>query len=458
MPSKALQFSSSGLLDCLRIFPTASRYLVGFSGGADSTALLLALFRQRQNLDSEIQACHFNHGLHPESDTWQKHCEDFCAQRDIALICSNLELDPNQPNLENTARDLRYNWVAGRIDTETAYLTAHHADDRAETFLLNALRGSGLDGVSGIPDTRALGAGRVIRPLLSFSRASLVAYLVQHEICWIEDPGNQDSGPDRNFIRNQVFPLLEQRWPATRYTLARTSSHLRSTNEILKQGLGYACNLTAHENFRLPLNVLNTLGENASSLVLREWLHRHSAPSVPENRIREFLYQTINAASDSKCELRWEGWKLRLYRSVLYLSEPGELSPCPDLKVHSESVVNLGKELGVIKISENAFSSRTDWSLGPRRPGVRIRLYPGGPGRKLKKIFQEQLIPPWQRMSIPILYQGDEVLAIGDWQFAPEFRQWLDDHSLKYEWLPGQAELRDTQIRCRDLARKRGLA
>ena len=308
-------------------------------------------------------------------------------------------------------------------------MTAHHADDRAETFLLNALRGSGLDGVSSIPRSRPLGAGRILRPLLDFSRASLIHYLEKHDLKWIEDPSNQDSGPDRNFVRNEVMPLLESRWPAARRTLARTAEHLGSANILLKKLIDHTNGLSGLKH-QLPLGLLTALGEESASLVLRQWLHGYQ---VPESRLIEFLNQVSEAGSESKCELRLESGCVRIFRDELYLSEPGDFESCPEKTWSGESTLELGTQLGEIQVTGTLPSSRPDWLIGPRNPGTSIQAHADGPNRKLKKILQEQFIPPWQRQSIPILYQRNEVLAIGDWQFSPEFSQWLTANDLKYQ-------------------------
>lgn len=450
MPPTALVFRSTELIKRLRAFPAARRYLVGFSGGADSTALLHALYKQRGALNSNLEACHFNHGLNTEADAWQRHCENFCAQRKIPLHCHSLNLNIEQPNLENAAREARYQWVSSIIDEETVYLTAHHADDQAETFLLNALRGSGLDGASGIPEIRELGSGHVFRPLLGYPRSMLVDYLTRHDINWIEDPSNQGSVPDRNFIRNQVIPLIETRWPAARHALSRTAAHLRSANHVLKKLLVNEISLQSYDGYRLPLQSLNALGPSASGLILREWLGMNNTAAVPESRLNEFLDQISSATSESSCELAWAEWSLRLYRNELHLSNTGAFPPCPSLNWNQNFSLSLGKGLGKVQFDGSKKVLPENWSVGPRRAGVRIRLHAEGPARKLKKVLQEQSIPPWQRNSIPILYAGNEVLAIGDWQLSPGFIQWLKKNEQKYQWQPERRELCLTQDRCRE--------
>lgn len=458
MPAKAAPFRSRNLRQRLLELPAAKRYVVGYSGGADSTALLVALARQRENLGARIEAIHFNHGLNEDSESWQQHCEAFCLQLGIPITSHTLDLSPGMTDLENRARKLRYQWVEEHIDRETIYLTAHNADDRAETFLLNALRGSGLEGLASIPEIRPLGPGQVARPLLGFSHAALTAYLEQKGFRWIEDPSNQDSGPDRNFIRNEVMPLLESRWPAARQTLARTSGHLRSANEVLRDLLTQQCDFASLDDNKLPLRVLHMLGPAASSYVLREWLRRQDAPAVPEARLEEFLQQLAESTPESQCEMTWAGWALRLYRHELRLLASIDFPECPRRDWSDNSQLDLGPGLGKLVFHGDVPKQGHQWVVGPRQAGSRIQLHAGGPGRKLKKMLSEQPVPPWQRMSIPILYQNGQALAIGDWQLAPEFAEWLAEQGLEYRWQPELAELCDTQASCHEFVRRKQLA
>ena len=450
MSAKATPFDSQALQEWLGVHAPAKKFVVGFSGGADSTALLTALYQQRENIGAKIEALHFNHGLHPDSKIWQQHCEEFCRQRDIAFTAQDLDLSSSAANLEDRARELRYGWVQEYIDQDTVYSTAHNADDRAETFLLNALRGSGIQGLTSIPEIRALGRGQVARPLLCFSHSQLTTYLQQKEINWVEDPSNTDCGLDRNFIRHQIIPLLETRWPAARKTLARTAEHVRSSNNILRELLTRVCRLESFDNHVLPCKVVDSLGPGAGGLVVREWLRRHDTPPIPEARLGQFLQQLSDSTSQSSCEVAWADWSLRLFHHELWLSPPGDCPECPQREWNGQLRLELGPAVGAVNLLGDRISDRILWTVGPRQQGDNIQLHIDGPRRKLKKIFQEQPIPPWHRGSIPVLYCEDETWAIGDWTLAPKFETWLAQNKLEYQWQPESPGLRETRLRCHD--------
>lgn len=451
MPELDARFSSRRLRERLLAYPRPRRYLVGFSGGVDSTALLSALHEQRAHLEATLEAIHFNHGLQAQADSWERHCRDFCSTRDIVLTCHALDLSRETANLEGRARALRYGHLENCLDEDTLYLTAHNADDRAETFLLHALRGSGVDGLASIPEIRPLGNGHVARPLLPFTRKALLAYLARKNIDWIEDPTNQDARIDRNFIRLEVLPLLETHWPAAREAFARAAQQARRASAVLNELVVRQARLDRYDDMALPVDALCSLGDDAASLILRAWLRRQGTPSLPQARMEEFLGQLSTAAADSRCETSWAGWMLRRFSGALHLIPPGELPACPKRDWDTSSALNLGPEIGKVIISGECGNAPGDWSVGPRKPGDTIRLHHAGPNRKLKKVFQEQGVPPWQRNSIPVLCRDGEVMAIGDWLRAPEFKAWLEERGCEYSWRPAHPELRRTRRRCIDI-------
>ena len=224
------------LLERLARFPVPARYWVGFSGGADSTALLVAFHELGSKLEAGLHAIHFNHGLQTLADDWQAHCLTFCEKRNIPLRIEQLELTLQEgQSPEEQARQQRYAAIELLLGKGEVYLTAHHADDNAETFLLNLMRGSGMDGLDAIPPLRKIGNGWVARPLLDFDRQDLENFLRERNIPWLEDPSNQDLSFDRNYVRNELFPELDKRWPGVVKRLNHTASHARNFTAVLNK-------------------------------------------------------------------------------------------------------------------------------------------------------------------------------------------------------------------------------
>ncbi len=204
------------------------------SGGADSVALLHLLCSTAKAGGFTVTAVHVNHGLRgPEADRDEQFCRSLCRQLQVLLTVFKVNCQSERQPGESTelcARRLRYacfekvpaNYIA----------TAHHADDAAETFLLNFARGSGLKGLCGIPPRR----GRYLRPLLGFSRAQLLLYLKSQGLSFVTDSTNlQPTACNRNRLRHRVLPELEQINSNFSQTAARNFRLLKADSDFLEQ-------------------------------------------------------------------------------------------------------------------------------------------------------------------------------------------------------------------------------
>ncbi len=432
--------------------PQTRVYWVGFSGGADSSALLHALYESRDKLQAPIHAVHFHHGLNPGADAWQHHCQIFCQQRDISFTSRKLEIKrTNRTSIEEEARNCRYLAIGEILQRGDIYLTAHHADDQAETLFLNLMRGSGVEGLAGIPELRNLGKGWVARPLLNTRRSELESYLNRQGVDWLEDPSNKDQSFDRNFLRNFLFPQLETRWPGVVRRLTRTSRTARITATALADFIDQHCDELLHNRHRMPLRTLLQLEPPMRALVLRQWLRRQEIPALPEVRLNEFIRQIADSTSGSQAEVRWGDWQLKLHRNLIWLQNQDipALEWGKDWTVGSK--MELDDSLGCLQLHGSKVTIPGGWRVASRRKGERIRLYDQGVRRKLKDLFRESAIPPWLRSSIPVLYWDGEAVAIGDWVIAQRLQNWLDAHDVEYRWEPGSPLLSDLRSACHNL-------
>src|SRR5689334_16006635 len=171
-----------------RVIPPGSALCVGLSGGLDSTVLLEILAEHAVPAGYKVTALHVNHGLSPNADAWTRHCERLCANQGVALAVEHVRVGSASPEgLEGAARTARYAAFAAR--PEPYIVLAHHLDDQAETVLMQLLRGTGLKGISAMPELRPLlGQQRqVFRPLLDYSRAQLKAYAEERGLKWLDD-------------------------------------------------------------------------------------------------------------------------------------------------------------------------------------------------------------------------------------------------------------------------------
>jgi tRNA(Ile)-lysidine synthase len=218
-------------LDRNQLIPIGSKVLVGYSGGADSTCLLHMLHQ----LGKDVCAGHLHHGMRKEADDEMAKCEDFARQIDIPLLTGKTDIPAlaasMKVGIEEAGRHARYEFFERAADALGCDLiaTAHTKTDQAETVLLNMVRGSGLSGLAGIPQKR----GRIVRPLLQFSREEARAYCERHGLWFHDDPANEDIGNARTRVRLNVLPELRSINSAAVENIARMASRVRAEDELL---------------------------------------------------------------------------------------------------------------------------------------------------------------------------------------------------------------------------------
>lgn len=212
------------------------------SGGADSVSLLLAMRTLSEERGFALSACHLNHGLRgEESDGDQRFCEELCAGLQIPMISKKVnvaELSDKHESVEETARRVRYGFFqeALRGLGENAVLaTAHTANDNAETVLINAIRGTGLAGLCGIPPIRSLGEFSVIRPLLGCTRTDVERFLTENRRSYVTDSTNLSEEYTRNKIRRRVLPEISEINPSVLEVFGRMCRSLREDNAFLEE-------------------------------------------------------------------------------------------------------------------------------------------------------------------------------------------------------------------------------
>jgi tRNA(Ile)-lysidine synthase len=439
MSNRPVAFTAERLLQALQSLPAVNAYMVGFSGGADSTALLHALATLGNRMDTPVSAVHVNHGLHADADLWQLQCEKFCLQSKIELTCLKVEIGNNTgKGLEAEARELRYQAISKLLKPEDCLLTAHHADDQAETLLLNLMRGSGVDGLSAMPASRPLGDGFLQRPLLKFQNSSLKDYLRENHTGWIEDPSNQQLDHDRNFVRHKLIPLLDQRWPEVGKRLLLTTRAMSDTRKLLeKLADNYLENQLAHP-FVLRVTRQTDTNPELFKLVLRRWLKQAGASSIPVYQLESLFEQVRQANSGNKVALAWHGWVLRLYKQKLWLHPDQEILPCPSINWTADSkLIDLGDDVGQLMFEGNRPSIPDgDFSVGARSNLNETVIAQGVQHKSLKNLFQKAGIPPWLRDSIPLCKLDGELVAMGDWCFDADFASWMTESNTRLRWLP----------------------
>lgn len=420
--------------------PSARCYKVAYSGGLDSHVLLHALVAQQNRLPAPLTgAMHIHHGLHPQANQWANHCRNICHALNIPYQVQYVNAHPqHHESPEEGARRARYQAFVEWLQADECLLTAHHQDDQAETLLLRLLRGSGIRGLAGIRPFTPLGKGWLARPLLGFSRKSLQAYGQWHQLQWIEDSSNQSLIFDRNYLRHQVIPLLEQRWPGLRTTLSRVVQHAQKTDESLKEStlamLTTLCPLASHQ---LSIPLFHAYSTTLQSHIILYWLTQLGLPS-PASHIIEAILAITRARQDATPCITWPGGEVRRYRDWLHAMPPLPTHrPNQIIPWHFGEAIalhGLGKLTGTWQPGQGLRSDlQGNWSIRFRQGGECCQ--PTGTifHKTLKNLLQERGIPPWQRDRIPLLYFDQSLVAVADHWLCHPFTVTAKD---QIGWIP----------------------
>lgn len=414
--------------------------LVGLSGGLDSTVLLHLLAHTPRQREAGLRAVHVHHGLQAAADDWAAHCQHACEQWQVPLHIVRVRVDDNTGlGPEAAARHARHAAFAELLRPGEWLALAHHRDDQAETFLLRALRGSGVDGLAAMRERRAFAAGQLWRPLLHAPRAALEAHARLHRLRWIEDPSNGSNAFDRNFLRNTVMPLLAERWPEAAAMFARSATLAGEASALLHTHDAQALHACRTGEGALSVAGLQALPPPAMARVLRLWVQEHGLPALPGNGVACIRHDLLGAAHDQQAEFRWQHARIVHWRGHLHAL--GELPRWPaGWHMHWDGHAPLPLPDGGRLELHGHPGFDAPLQVRQRQGGERIRL----PGRRhthlLKHCLQEAALPPWLRPQLPLLFGEGQLLAAGDRILSATLQSWLQARGACLRWhLPGGA-------------------
>ncbi len=399
-----------------------ARFLVALSGGLDSSVLLHALAAGREQHGVPIMAIHVNHGLHEDAASWQRHCEALTESLRVAFVSERVVVDfESGAGPEAAAREARYAALRGYIDRGDWLLSAHHQDDQAETLLLNLMRGSGPAGLAGMKPARHFAGGWLVRPLLDIARDELEAYASTHGIRYVDDPSNVDTQFDRNFLRQELLPLLESRWYGAAGRVRRSSGLLREAADLLADLAEIDGQAVVGPGGTLKISGLLPLPDARQRNLLRHTIMTLGLPVPGASQLEQILRELAPARADAQPVVAWSGAMARRYRDRIYLMPSRDLSDVAQeaRKVEGDRVV-LPAGQGTLVLRPGAAEGLSDavvasgLELRFRVGGEEIKLLGHRHTRKLKKLLQEESVVPWMREHLPLLYCEDRLVAVAD--------------------------------------------
>jgi len=416
-----------------------AHYVVAYSGGVDSHVLLYCCLQ----LKIPVRAVHVHHGLQAVADEWVNHCQLICKELEIPLDVIHVNArKKHRESPEETARKVRYQALKDSLQQGDCLLTAQHIEDQAETLLLQLLRSASTAGLSAMPEQRQLGNHLHLRPMLFFSRQEIVDFANEHALRWVEDPTNCDTAYDRNFLRQDVVSVLKSRWPEFSRQMA-TVARLQSKNlQVLDDMAGIdlaqlimPVKQPVFSFYKvisiLSLDGLRNLSGARRSNALRYWIQQSCSNqttrvSVTRKLLEEIDRVFIDSSLSANPVITHLFYEIRLFKGALYLLETRSDTRRHDITTEISwdaenplTIPSLNTRL-TIKPTTGIGLNRV-----LRKKPLMIRFRQGGEvfhpadrshSQRLKKLLQDVAIAPWDRGAIPLLYSGNELIAvIGLW-------------------------------------------
>tara|TARA_B100001287_G_scaffold264506_1_gene256434 strand:- start:976 stop:2304 length:1329 start_codon:yes stop_codon:yes gene_type:complete len=405
------------------------RYIIAFSGGLDSSVLLHNIVYLREK--KPIIAVHVNHQISEYSEEWENFCRDVAKSYGIDIFVERVTIDRNSPDgIECEMRNKRYKAIKKNIQKGDYLMTGHHRDDQAETLLLRMIRGSSEEGLSGIKPMQVFHGGLLVRPLLDFSRKDLQLYAKQQELKWIKDPSNNDNSIDRNFLRNDILPRLENRWMSidkrfSKVTRLALESSERSDNlaKIDLDSLG--------DTNRIDADGFSVLSQNRRRNLLRYILKRRGIERPSFKQMMDGIKILTNLTENKKNNhLEWPSIDIFYYDEKLFFIEKSEnIEIKRKTRIFPDKILELGDNMGrlTLKTGNKGNIAPEIAELGLdvsfRKGGEKIKPIGRKYTHKLKNLFQEKKIYPWMRGKIPILEYKNELVCVGNLWVAEKFHK-----------------------------------
>jgi len=408
---------------------------VAYSGGLDSTVLLHVAKTFCKNNNIALSAAHVNHGISKHAETWQKHCEEQCAELNIPFATQSLSLKKRpQHSLEADARDARYSILDSLAQPNSIVVLAQHQDDQAETFLLQLKRGAGVKGLAAMPVIMARKSGvQYLRPLLEATRADILLYARRHKLTWIDDESNQDIAYDRNFLRNQVLPLLTQRWPSFSKAVARSTRHCAQENAVNTEYMDLLWDRLV-EAGSIDLSQLSTQSPATQSSFIRHWLATEHDLSPASAQLSDILRmaQVVNnlGRKNTSPHIVLGSKAIERYKDKLTVIPLAKQTPLKSdvvtragftkLEWGSEKILTLNESYS-LKRAATTSTSNSNVFLLPEKDveyvfggsNINFKYQKNRPSKKMKAWYQEWGVSPIQRQQTPVFVSDNRAIAIG---------------------------------------------
>ncbi|RSC23347.1 tRNA lysidine(34) synthetase TilS [Acinetobacter sp. FDAARGOS_515] len=406
----------SHLLNQAEQFSPETTFLIGCSGGMDS---MLLLHLMSIVFPARVRAIYVDHQLQASSHEWGVFVQNYAQQLNIPVILQKVEIASG--NLENQARTARYSAYQQHLKSHDILVLAHHQQDQAETVLLRLLSGAGVNGLSAMQALENRENFQLWRPFLSLSREQIESWSMQLNLPFVQDQTNFDTQYDRAWCRQNVWPLLQQRYPKMQQALSRTSILMQDAHNILQEVLLQDMQYCG-DNTQVDLEKLQQLSLPRQRQLLSAWMKGEADYRPPFEMVARLQQEVIDAKADAQSALHWNGhyyvrYQKQLYRiaKALYLASKNcshvTGTICLDLD-QSISLISGKFKIISAEIGLSADLLKQNLTIHSRQGGEKIHLYGRVGHWPLKKAIQEAQILPWLRHTIQILAIDNVMLGV----------------------------------------------
>ena len=396
----------------------SSRLVVAYSGGLDSSVLLdLVVSFVREYKSISVSLIHVDHGLSPSSLEWGAHCKEIASLYN--LECSVVRVATlrkvNQSE-EAWARTARYGILERYVDANSTLLTAHHKNDQVETIIHHAMSGAGPHGLKGMREVRSFGQGSLVRPLLNVSAACIKDYAREEKLKWVEDSSNFSDKYLRNNIRKTGLPALEKFYPSALDGIYRVGLRQREIVDGLNQIFDHKIDACVISEGVYSVGIFKFFPDSLHGFLVKRLLERIDFPVPRESHVLAIL-GILNSTRKRSPVVKWGGVEVRLYRNQMYLMHELPTYTCPSLDWTGLSVsmpwgkLEVEKSAGYEVLDPSKFSPE-NIKICFRKGGEKFQPAGSGFHHDLKKLFQQWNVPPWERAFVPIMKNGDEIVAV----------------------------------------------
>lgn len=405
------------------------RIWVAYSGGVDSHVLLHLLATAKHAELGTICAIHIDHGLHSDSAKWTEHCQVVANDLAVELSCIQVRVEGvDKLGLEAAARMARYNAFDQHLTENDVLLTAQHQQDQAETLLLQLFRGAGPKGLASMAHQFQLGDTPIIRPFLDIKQSDVLAYAQHHKLQWIEDPSNVETRWNRNYIRHNVLPEIEKRWPSAAKTISRSAANCAEASELLTE--------LAHDDLMdmevnsssdcLSIPKLLVLSAARCRNLIRYFIELKNLAIPSSAVLHRIIDDVCLAKQDSVPMIRYADVEIRRFQDKLYFMPPLAehdasqiiaFSSTADLIMNDQITLSWQQTDG-LGLNEKLITSGL--TVRFRQGGEQIHLPKHSYRKSLKHLFQEWAIPPWQRNRIPLIFKDEQLVSVVGYVVAIE--------------------------------------